>query len=404
MGRNRQREHALLLEWMVGQVQQHAVDAVIIAGDVFDTASPPSYARELYHQLIARMHACGTSLLILGGNHDAVSVLGESVPLLHHLSTRVIASTHTENADQHVVVLPLKKDEHNGAMPGCIVCALPFIRARDVLHSLPDQSAQDKQLSLLTAIRTTYAQVYAAALQQQAALQTTHGVHVPIIATGHLTTVGTSRSESVREIYVGALEAFPTNAFPPVDYIALGHIHQPQKVGGLEHIRYSGSPIALSFDEAHQHKQMLLVDIGSDGLQKVTPLPIPVFQPMHSLQSDLKGLPAALEAAAAKGTADCPVWVEVTVVHDDYLNDLSARVQAITQDLPVQVLRIRRQRGDTKAAFSSASGESLQELSPDEVFARRLQQEQLDAPVHLALQQRHAQVLAALQNGEETQA
>nr|WP_226858608.1 hypothetical protein [Diaphorobacter aerolatus] len=53
----------------------------------------------------------------------------------------------------------------------------------------------------------------------------------------------------MREIYVGTLEAFPTAAFPPVDYLALGHIHKPQKVGGQEHIRYSGSPITLSFDE-----------------------------------------------------------------------------------------------------------------------------------------------------------
>ncbi|KTT48979.1 hypothetical protein SB8_22795, partial [Pseudomonas oryzihabitans] len=71
------------------------------------------------------------------------------------------------------------------------------------------------------------------------------GGGLPIIATGHLTTVGASASESVREIYVGSLDAFPTSAFPPADYIALGHIHRPQRVGGLEHVRYSGSPLCL---------------------------------------------------------------------------------------------------------------------------------------------------------------
>ena len=83
------------------------------------------------------------------------------------------------------------------------------------------------------------------------------GGTLPIIATGHLTTVGASASESVREIYVGSLEAFPTSAFPPAAYIALGHIHRPQKVGGLEHIRYCGSPIPLSFDEDKQQKEVL---------------------------------------------------------------------------------------------------------------------------------------------------
>ena len=71
----------------------------------------------------------------------------------------------------------------------------------------------------------------------------------------------------MREIYVGALEAFPTAAFPAADYIALGHIHRPQKVGGFEHIRYSGSPIALSFDEARQQKEMLLVDFPQTALK-----------------------------------------------------------------------------------------------------------------------------------------
>jgi hypothetical protein len=125
-------------------------------------------------------------------------------------------------------------------------------------------------------------------------MQASQGELLPIIATGHLTTVGASSNESVREIYVGALEAFPTNAFPPACYIALGHIHKPQLVGGLDHIRYSGSPIALGFDEARQTKQVLLVDLNADGLQAVTALPVPVFQPMASITGSLAQMPALL--------------------------------------------------------------------------------------------------------------
>jgi exonuclease SbcD len=147
------------------------------------------------------------------------------------------------------------------------------------------------------------------------------GQRLPIIATGHLTTVGASSSESVREIYVGSLDAFPTSAFPPADYMALGHIHQPQKVGGLEHIRYSGSPIALSFDEARQSKQMLLVDLGPEGLQAVTPLPVPCFQPMASVAGSLAALPDLMRAAAQAGSPARPVWLEVVVEQDDYLPD-----------------------------------------------------------------------------------
>jgi len=111
------------------------------------------------------------------------------------------------------------------------------------------------------------------------------GLPLPVIATGHLTTVGASASDSVREIYVGALEAFPTSAFPPADYIALGHIHRPQKVGGLEHIRYSGSPLPLSFDEARQTKEVLLAEFTPQGLQRVLPLEVPRFRHLQSLSA-----------------------------------------------------------------------------------------------------------------------
>ena len=82
MGKSRQAEHQQLIDWLLIQVEEHAVDAVLIAGDIFDTGSPPSYARELYSQLVVRLHSAGVALLLLGGNHDSVATLGESERLL----------------------------------------------------------------------------------------------------------------------------------------------------------------------------------------------------------------------------------------------------------------------------------------------------------------------------------
>lgn len=394
-GQTRQAEHAALIAWLLEQVQAHAVDAVVIAGDIFDTGAPPSYARALYNQLIGRLHATGVALLVLGGNHDAVSVLGEHQALLTHLNAHVVAAVQSD-APSHVLTLP-----HRGGAraPGCIVCALPFIRARDVVQSDAGQSAQDKQRALQTAIQATYAQVFAAAQAQQSQHLATTGVRLPIVATGHLTTVGASSNDSVREIYVGALEAFPTNAFPAADYIALGHIHQPQKVGGLDHIRYSGSPIALGFDEARQTKQVLLVDLDARGLQSVESLPVPVFQPLASVSGSLNTLLPALQAAAAAGTPDRPVWLEVVVQQDDYLADLAARVDTLVASLPVQVLRVRRARDAAAPQLAAERGESLEELSPHDVFARRLAQETLAPEVASALTERYRSVLDALTPG-----
>jgi DNA repair protein SbcD/Mre11 len=399
MGKSRQAEHQALIDWLLVQVDQHAVDAVVIAGDIFDTGSPPSYARELYSQLVVRLHGAGVALLLLGGNHDSVATLRESSALLACLSTTVIAAA--AEADAQVQVLPLRDASRNSisgaAKPGCIVCAVPFIRPRDVLQSSAGESADQKQQSLQAAIQAHYQTVYLAARAKQEEIKASTGHAVPIIATGHLTTLGASISESVRDIYVGSLETFPASAFPPVAYIALGHIHRPQKVGGSEHIRYCGSPIPLSFDELRQQKEVLLVDLDASGLTAVIPLPVPRFQPLASLEGNLNELAAAMTTAATAGSDALPVWLEVTVRADDYLADLPARIQALAEGLPVEILRIRRERGNQAAVLGAQSDETLAELSPYDVFARRLEQEELDSALSDALTERYREVVSGLQ-------
>ena len=391
MGKSRQAEHQALIDWLLVQVETHAVDAVLIAGDIFDTGAPPRYARELYNHLVVQLHRAGVALLLLGGNHDSVATLGESRALLAFLSATVVAEVQPP-ADQ-LVLLPKRGTP---AEPGCIVCAVPFIRARDVLQSQAGQSAQDKQQSMQAAIQAHYQAVFAAGKTRQAELQQALGRTLPLIATGHLTTVGASSNESVREIYVGSLDAFPTAAFPAADYIALGHIHKPQKVGGLDHIRYCGSPIPLGFDEARQTKEMLLVDLDANGLAGITALAVPRFQAMVSVSGNLIALATSIQDVAAQGTAEQPVWLEVTVAEDDYLSDLPARISEMTQGLPVEVLRVRRQRASTAATLAGQPLETLDELSPAEVFARRLAQEDLEPAVQDALRQRFRAVLASL--------
>lgn len=387
MGKTRQVEHQAFCAWLLQQVREQAVDVLLIAGDVFDTGSPPSYAREQYYRLVVELRDAGCALVVLGGNHDSPAMLGESRSLLAQLGTQVVPGVGVDLTEQVLVL-----NDRDG-LPGAILCAIPFIRPRDVLASQAGQSAQDKQQSLQQAIAEHYRALHDLALSKRTELDQS----LPIIATGHLTTVGASASESVREIYVGSLEAFPTSAFPPADYIALGHIHRPQKVGGLEHIRYSGSPIALSFDEARQQKEVLLLEFGDAALQAITPLPVPVFQSMASLRGSLKELAVAIADIAAQGTPERPVWLEVQVSSDDYLSDLQSHINALCEGLPVEVLRIRRERGNAAASMASDARETLDELSVEDVFARRLQQEVLEEEDAQRLQGLYRQVLEAVQ-------
>jgi exonuclease SbcD len=387
MGKTRQAEHQAFCAWLIEQVRVHEVDALLIAGDVFDTGAPPSYAREQYNRFIVELRGSGCELVVLGGNHDSVAMLGESKTLLAHLDTRVIPGVCDDPAEQLLVL------KTRDGQPGALLCAIPFIRPRDLVQSQAGQSAQDKQQSLQLAIQQHYQALYTLAETKRDEL----GGDLPIVATGHLTTVGASASESVREIYVGALEAFPTSAFPPAAYIALGHIHRPQKVGGLEHIRYCGSPIPLSFDEARQQKEVLLVELDGSGLRNVSALPVPRFQPLLSVRGSLKELERAIAEAAQQGSAEQPVWLEVQVSSDDYLSDLQQRIAALCEGLPVEVLRIRRERGTAVAGLQGQARETLDELSVEEVFVRRLQQEQLDEDDAQRLQGLYREVLEGLQ-------
>lgn len=387
MGKTRAAEHQAFFDWLIAQIGEHRVDVVLVAGDVFDTGAPASYARELYNRFIVEIQRTGVELVIMGGNHDSVAMLGEARELLGCLNTHVIPGVLDNPADQ-LLVLP-RQDGNAGA----ILCAIPFIRPRDVLTSQAGQSGADKQQALMVAIQAHYQSLF----EQAQAWRDQLGLALPIIATGHLTTVGASSSESVREIYIGSLDAFPVSAFPPADYIALGHLHKGQKVAGLDHVRYCGSPLALSFDEVGQQKQVLLLEFAEDRLAGITPLPVPVFQPLARVKGSLAELEPLIAQAAEQASPGQTVWLEVTVSGDDYLSDLQTHIQQFTHELPVEVLGIKRARSEQQHALTSQNRETLAELGPLEVFERRLAQEQLDASLQQQLGELYRQMLVQVQ-------
>ncbi len=373
MGKTREDEHSLFLDWLLKTVEQHMVDAVVIAGDIFDTGVPPSYARKLYNHFIVGLRMTGCQqLVVVGGNHDSVATLHESRSLLEYLNTYVVGAA-SDQPENQVVVLNNRRGK-----PGAVLCAIPFIRPRDVLSSRAGESAEDKQQALLEAMTEHYLSVYQCAEQKARELGNWHSL--PVIATGHLTTVGGKVSESVREIYIGTLSAFPASAFPPADYIALGHLHRGQLVAGNEHIRYSGSPVPLSFDEAGSAKQVVLVDFDKGKLHQVTPVDVPLFRPLASVKGRVDDLQEKLECFLSRQSdRSLTPWVEVVVEEDDYLSDLQSRIQEVTDTMALEVLRMRRKPQASGSGLVVEERETLAELKVDDVFVRRLTEEELDA-------------------------
>ncbi|ERH65189.1 exonuclease subunit SbcD [Pantoea dispersa EGD-AAK13] len=385
--KSRAAEHQQFLDWLLAAIVQHQVDALIVAGDLFDTGSPPSYARELFNRFVVALQPSGCQLIVLAGNHDSVATLNESRELLACLNTRVITSA-TPGGEQQVLTL----QQHDGT-PGALLCAIPYLRPRDILRSQAGQSGRDKQLSLLQAIEQHYQHCYAAAVAQREAMDSA----LPIIATGHLTTVGVSKSDSVRDIYIGTLDAFPAQAFPPADYIALGHIHRAQRIADSDHIRYSGSPIALSFDELGREKSVFLLEF-STRLESVTPLVIPSFQPMQMLKGAMAEIEQQLTAFHTY-EGDLPVWLDIEITTQEYLSDLQRRIEQLTDALPVEVLLVRRSRDQRQRSLARLENETLSELKVEEVFARRLAlEEQLEDEQRAQLTQLFRSTLATLED------
>jgi DNA repair protein SbcD/Mre11 len=383
--KSRAAEHQAFLDWLLAQIIQHQVEALIVAGDLFDTGSPPSYAREMFNRFVVALQPSGCQLVVLAGNHDSVATLNESRELLACLNTRVITSA-TPQGEQQILTL-----QQRDGTPGALLCAIPYLRPRDILRSQAGQSGREKQISLLEAIEQHYQQCYVAALAQR------NDASLPIIATGHLTTVGVTKSDSVRDIYIGTLDAFPAQAFPPADYIALGHIHRAQRIADSDHIRYSGSPIPLSFDELGREKSVFLLEF-SHQLDTVTTLTIPLFQPMQML----KGSMAEIEQQLTQFT-DCaneqPVWLDIEITTQEYLSDLQRRIEQLTEALPVEVLLVRRSREQRQRSLARMDNETLSELKVEEVFARRLaEEEQLETEQAEQLTQLFRTTLAALEN------
>lgn len=277
--KKRYEEFEAFLNWLVDTIQQEGVDVLVVAGDVFDTGTPSNYAQKLYYQFLhAAAASCCRHVVVVGGNHDSPTFLNAPQVLLQALDVHVVGCA-TEDAADEVLVLRDKCD-----VPELIVCAVPYLRDRDIRTAEAGEGIEDKEQKLLDGIRNHYAAVGAVAEAKREAL----GPEIPIVGTGHLFTAGgkTLVDDGVRELYVGSLAHVTAGVFPACfDYLALGHLHVPQAVKDSETKRYSGSPLPMGFGEAKQQKSVCLVTF--DGTAAAVKLiDVPVFQSLVSVKGD----------------------------------------------------------------------------------------------------------------------
>ncbi len=396
-GKKRHAEFEAFLLWLAETVQCEAIDVLLVAGDVFDSSAPSNRAQELYYRFLCRVAASTCRhVVLIAGNHDSPSFLNAPKELLKALDVHVVGNPTADPADEVLVL-------NNGAgMPELIVCAVPYLRDGDIRVAQAGESADDKQEKLIAGIRAHYAAVADRAVARRDQL----GADIPIVAMGHLFTAGGQcvEGDGVRELYIGSLAHVPSAIFPDCfDYVALGHLHVPQKVGGLETIRYSGSPLPMGFGEAKQQKSLCLVTFAQGSGREtasVRLLEIPLWQRLERIRGDWQSIHSRLRELL---TTDSQCWLEVVYEGAEVMTGLRTRLDATLaahtgkSDSAVDILRIKNTRVIERALGQSHSGETLDELDESEVFQRCLSAHQVPEEQRPELLRTYGETLFSLQ-------
>lgn len=365
---SRAAEHTLFLRFLLQAIQEQAVDLLIVAGDVFDSANPPQSAEAQYYNFLSELfHQGGCAVVVVAGNHDSPAHLEAPRQVLQALGAHVIGAWPASPAEV-LVLLPDAKT------PRLVVAAVPFLRDRDVRTGQTGQNAAEIQQALVAGITRRYAEAAEAAkpwLEQG----------IPLLAIGHLTVNGATPSDSERAIHVGGLGAVSAECFPAVfDYVALGHLHRPQSAGGREQVVYAGSPIPLSFGEAEDQKCVRLLDFVDGELASQTTLPIPVARRLAQVRTSRHTLAADM-AAFQPGASELAAWVEVVVTDPLAGENLAGRAQELAAGRGFEILRVVNSRSPEVAGPGAPDSGSITDsvnllAEPAKVFAHRLAQEQ----------------------------
>lgn len=360
-GRSRLAESATFLNWLLATIDTHHVDVLLMAGDVFDSTTPSYQAQQLYYQFLANIAKTNCQhVVIIAGNHDSPSLINAPKTLLKSMNIHVIGHPSSSPADEVITLFDVAGN------PLMRVCAVPFLREGDVRVSQAGETQEDKNRQFVEGVMAHYARCIDYAQQCQ-----THDGPAPLVVMGHLFTAGgvTIDGDGVRELQVGSLSHIPAAVFPvSCSYVALGHLHVPQIVGGNETVRYSGSPFAMGFGEATQQKTLPLVTL-SDQPAVVELIPIPCWQPLVTIRGDLAHITSELHRLMA---SKLPYWVDIDYIGAEVVSQLRTHIEEQVQGSSLSVLRLSDFSKPVVGWQSTTTGESLGDLTDLDVFHRCL--------------------------------
>jgi exonuclease SbcD len=351
----REYEHAAFLGWLLETCVREAADALVITGDVFDSATPPASAERMWFEFVAAVRRArpAMDIVAIAGNHDSPARLGASSSVLRELGVHVVGGLprHIDGGlDLDRILIPVAGGRG-------LVAAVPFLRPVDVAGDVADPLA------------AIYGEVIAAARARRRADQA-------LIVTGHLYVAGAESAYlSERRVSIGGQESAPLRLFPEdIDYVALGHIHRAQRVGRAA-IRYAGAPLPLALDEADYKNQIVAIDFQAGRLHHLRTLAVPRVveivrvprrgaAPLADVLAELGRLPLLVPGDPARP------FLEVVVAVARPEPKLRALVEAALDGKRPRLIRIGIETTGDGGALADRVAQRLAELDPREVFVR----------------------------------
>lgn len=352
----------LFINWLILLIQEQEIEVVLVSGDVFDLANPSAEARKQYYRTLLQLRKTNCQLIITGGNHDSPSMLDAPKEILQELNVTIVGGMPAK-IEECLIPLQNKKGETE-----VIVAAIPFLRDSD-LRSIEEGTVYENRIE---AIRKGIEATFSKAAEKSKSLYP----KLPVIVMGHLYAAGIETSDSERDIQIGNQAAFQASQFgEEFSYVALGHIHKPQRVSAQIPTFYSGSPLPLSFSERKDEKRLLLIDTEK-GFEPES-ISIPNFRKLIRISGSIPEIKGKLKNLELQGSLTN--LIEVELKEENYDANLIAQLDELVTTFEQPNFEIVKHRATFKNQLRESgklfeSHRHLEDLKPQEVFQKLLAQ------------------------------
>ncbi len=385
-------DHRLFFQWLIETIVNQEIDALLISGDIFDLSNPSVESRTLYYDVLVKLRNVGCQVIITGGNHDSAMVLDAPRELLKALNISVVGGMPQNQED---TVIPLKN--RSGEVEALVV-AIPFLREADLQLQLSTDTYESRIEAMRASVLKTYNGL---SIKAESRFPS-----IPKVAMGHFFGIGASISESERELIIGNLNMLEVDKITEgFHYLALGHIHRPQKLKSKVPALYSGSPIPLSFSEHSDTKTIVLLNINIHKITDIESIIIPVNRKLIRVKGTFDEVSSILENWN-NTSSGLQSLMELEFIENEHNSLIVNQIQELVDNWEHSEAKIIKHRvtfenGNANQYSWTEENVDIQELNPGDVFLNLIDAVDLQANQRQLVDEAFRELLAEVRDLEE---